>query len=131
MPITPLLYQAEHQSRKLLPQQHRALPSTTSLVRTNRTILHALLQLTNTVRSDRNPTAQIIEPVYAPTVRHLKVIYRARLYAAAEIGVLDVLHVCDIATLEVCLVAMDGVGEGSIVEVISRGFDGVGGRGID
>ena len=122
----------ERHSSKLSPQQHRTLPSATSLVCPDGTILHALLQLTNTVGSDRNPAAEIVEPVDTATIRHLEVIYRARLDAAAEIGVLDVLHIRDVAALEVRLVAVDGVGEGGVVEEVACGFRRVGrGRGVD
>ena len=100
MPATPP-YQPKRPGSKLSPQQHRTLSSATSLVCPNGTNLHALLQLTNTVCSDRDPTAEIVKAVYAAAIRYLEVIYRAGLYAAAEIGVLDILHVGDIAALEV------------------------------
>ena len=40
------------------------------------------------------------------------------MYAAAQVRVLDVLHVCDVVALEVGLVAVNGVGESGVVEEV-------------
>lgn len=114
-----------------LPQQNRTLPPPPRPIRAHSTDLHPLLQLTHALIRNRDPTTKIIEPILAAPIRKLNIVYRAGLDTATQIAVLDILDIADVFALVVGLVAVERVGEGSVVQEVRGGLRGVGGRRVD
>ena len=112
----------------MLPHQHRTLSSPRPIDPLSINI-HSRLQLTFRLFRNRKPTTQIPEPEFSAATRILHIEQRARLDTMAQVTVRYILDVGDVFTLRVGSVALDGVGQGGIIDGVGGGLEGVGGRG--